>query len=102
MSDLLCSKLCFLGKYCIGWCDQDCNLFLSLCVPFDTGLKVNRLDMYGEKYKPFKGVKYVTKAGKFQVRTWEEARIAEDLFVFQASSQCITIRYQLGGNTYSS
>lgn len=36
---------------------------------FDTGLKVNRLDMYGEKYKPFKGVKYVTKAGKFQVRT---------------------------------
>jgi len=36
---------------------------------FFTGLKVNRLDMYGEKYKPFKGVKYVTKAGKFQVRT---------------------------------
>lgn len=34
-----------------------------------SGLKVNRLDMYGEKYKPFKGVKYVTKAGRFQVRT---------------------------------
>ncbi|KAM9364095.1 AP-3 complex subunit mu-1 [Pholidichthys leucotaenia] len=34
-----------------------------------SGLKVNRLDMYGEKYKPFKGVKYVTKAGNFQVRT---------------------------------
>ncbi|GAB1298817.1 AP-3 complex subunit mu-1 [Apodemus speciosus] len=34
-----------------------------------SGLKVNRLDMYGEKYKPFKGVKYVTKAGKFHVRT---------------------------------
>jgi len=33
-----------------------------------SGLKVNRLDMYGEKYKPFKGVKYVTKAGKFQIR----------------------------------
>ncbi|TMW44309.1 hypothetical protein DOY81_010612 [Sarcophaga bullata] len=33
-----------------------------------SGLKVNRLDMYGEKYKPFKGVKYITKAGKFQVR----------------------------------
>uniref|UniRef100_A0AAY4A244 AP-3 complex subunit mu-1 n=1 Tax=Denticeps clupeoides TaxID=299321 RepID=A0AAY4A244_9TELE len=31
-----------------------------------SGLKVNRLDMYGEKYKPFKGVKYVSKAGKFQ------------------------------------
>lgn len=35
-----------------------------------SGLKVNRLDMYGEKYKPFKGVKYVTKAGKFQIRMW--------------------------------
>lgn len=34
-----------------------------------SGLKVNRLDMYGEQYKPFKGVKYVTKAGRFQVRT---------------------------------
>ncbi|XP_005090947.2 AP-3 complex subunit mu-1 isoform X2 [Aplysia californica] len=34
-----------------------------------SGLKVNRLDMYGEKYKPFKGVKYITRAGKFQVRT---------------------------------
>uniref|UniRef100_A0A915I792 MHD domain-containing protein n=1 Tax=Romanomermis culicivorax TaxID=13658 RepID=A0A915I792_ROMCU len=34
-----------------------------------SGLKVSRLDMYGEKYKPFKGVKYITKAGKFQVRT---------------------------------
>ncbi|XP_005950197.1 AP-3 complex subunit mu-1 isoform X1 [Haplochromis burtoni] len=34
-----------------------------------SGLKVSRLDMYGETYKPFKGVKYVTKAGKFQVRT---------------------------------
>ncbi|MGH0182722.1 UNVERIFIED_CONTAM: hypothetical protein FKN15_010322, partial [Acipenser sinensis] len=31
-----------------------------------SGLKVNRLDMYGEKYKPFKGIKYMTKAGKFQ------------------------------------
>ncbi|XP_013786991.1 AP-3 complex subunit mu-1 [Limulus polyphemus] len=34
-----------------------------------SGLKVNRLDMYGEKYKPFKGVKYLTKNGRFQVRT---------------------------------
>jgi len=34
-----------------------------------SGIKVNRLDMYGEKYKPFKGVKYVTRAGRFQVRT---------------------------------
>jgi len=34
-----------------------------------SGVRVNRLDMYGEKYKPFKGVKYVTTAGKFQIRT---------------------------------
>jgi len=33
-----------------------------------SGLKVSRLDMFGEKYRPFKGVKYNTKAGKFQVR----------------------------------
>lgn len=57
---------------------------------FDTGLKVNRLDMYGEKYKPFKEVKYVTKAGKFQVRTWEEAKLAQDQFVF---SSVIAIYY---------
>lgn len=43
-------------------------LTLYMFVSF-SGLKVNRLDMYGEKYKPFKGVKYITKAGKFQVRT---------------------------------
>ncbi|KAL7079629.1 hypothetical protein ACQ4LE_001094 [Meloidogyne hapla] len=35
-----------------------------------SGLKVNRLDMHGEAYKPFKGVKYITKAGKFQFRTF--------------------------------
>lgn len=57
-----------------------------------SGIRVNRLDVYGEKvrhhaprhrlrsgghrsvprraqYKPFKGVKYITKAGKFQIRT---------------------------------
>jgi AP-3 complex subunit mu len=34
-----------------------------------SGLKVNRLDMFGEQYKPFKGVKYISKAGRFQVRT---------------------------------
>ncbi|EEB14295.1 AP-3 complex subunit mu-1, putative [Pediculus humanus corporis] len=33
-----------------------------------SGLKVNRLDMHQERYKPFKGVKYITKAGKFQIR----------------------------------
>ncbi|XP_028324638.1 AP-3 complex subunit mu-1-like [Gouania willdenowi] len=34
-----------------------------------SGIKVSRLDLFGEKYKTFKGVKYVTKAGNFQVRT---------------------------------
>lgn len=34
-----------------------------------SGVKVNRLDMYAEKYKPFKGVKYVTRSGNFQIRT---------------------------------
>ena len=33
-----------------------------------SGLKVSRLDLFAEKYKPFKGVKYITKAGRFQVR----------------------------------
>ncbi|CAF0938505.1 unnamed protein product [Adineta ricciae] len=36
-----------------------------------SGLRVQRVDMHGEKYKPFKGVKYITtvKHGRFQVRT---------------------------------
>lgn len=46
--------------------DTHISLLFSFLPP---GLKVNRLDMYGEKYKPFKGIKYMTKAGKFQVRT---------------------------------
>ena len=33
-----------------------------------SGVKVNRLDMFGEKYKPFKGVKYITKASNFCMR----------------------------------
>ena len=40
-----------------------------------SGLKVSRLDLYGEKYKPFKGVKYITKAGRFQVRMWKRLQI---------------------------
>lgn len=32
-------------------------------------VRVNRLDMFGEKYKPFKGVKYISRAGAFQMRT---------------------------------
>ena len=55
-----------------------------------SGLKVNRLDMYNEvgvcsqclmfynwwqpvaflhRFKPFKGIKYITKSGKFQIRS---------------------------------
>jgi AP-3 complex subunit mu len=36
-----------------------------------SGLRVLRVDMHGESYKPFKGVKYVTtvKDGRFQIRT---------------------------------
>jgi len=44
------------------------NVKFSISQLAVSGLKVNRLDMYGEKYKPFKGVKYITKAGRFQVR----------------------------------
>lgn len=48
---------------------DDFHMASPLSFPLAPGLKVNRLDMYGEKYKPFKGIKYMTKAGKFQVRT---------------------------------
>ena len=36
-----------------------------------SGIRVQRVDMHGENYKPFKGVKYVTtvKNGRFQIRT---------------------------------
>jgi AP-3 complex subunit mu len=33
-----------------------------------SGLKVDGLAIRGVKYKPFKGVRSVTQAGKFQVR----------------------------------
>ncbi|XP_043210797.1 AP-3 complex subunit mu-2-like [Amphibalanus amphitrite] len=45
------------------------NLQFTISQLAVSGVKVNRLDMYGEKYKPFKGVKYITRAGRFQVRT---------------------------------
>jgi AP-3 complex subunit mu len=36
-----------------------------------SGIRVQRVDMHGERYKPFKGVKYITtvKNGRFQIRT---------------------------------
>lgn len=33
-----------------------------------SGLKVDSLQLYGEQYKPYKGVRLVTKGGKFHVR----------------------------------
>lgn len=33
-----------------------------------SGLRVSKLDITGEKYKPFKGVKYMTVAGRYDVR----------------------------------
>lgn len=32
-------------------------------------VRVNRLDMFNESYKPFKGVKYISRAGVLQLRT---------------------------------
>lgn len=34
-----------------------------------SGLKIDALVLSGEKYKPYKGVRFVTKAGRFQVRS---------------------------------
>jgi AP-3 complex subunit mu len=34
-----------------------------------SGLKVDGLTLYNEGYKPYKGVRSVTKAGKFHVRS---------------------------------
>jgi len=50
--------------------DESCTISVKFKISqlAASGLKVSRLDIYGEKYKPFKGVKYVTKAGKFQIR----------------------------------
>ncbi|GBP12133.1 AP-3 complex subunit mu-1 [Eumeta japonica] len=44
------------------------NVHFSIHQLAVSGLRVSRLDMYGANYKPFKGVKYVTKGGKFHVR----------------------------------
>ncbi|KAL7058069.1 hypothetical protein AAHC03_016942 [Spirometra sp. Aus1] len=33
-----------------------------------SGLRVARLELHGETYKPFKGVKYLTRAGSFEAR----------------------------------
>ncbi|XP_040576892.1 AP-3 complex subunit mu-1 [Lepeophtheirus salmonis] len=55
-----------------GAMSPDCNPTMNVSFTINqmavSGLKVSRLDLYGEKYKPFKGVKYITKAGRFQVR----------------------------------
>jgi len=45
------------------------NLKFQLSGYTASGVRVHRVDCYGEKYKPFKGVKYNTRAGRFQIRT---------------------------------
>lgn len=42
--------------------------FKAIGVTF-SGLQVSRLEVQNEKYKPFKGVKYIAQAGNFIVRT---------------------------------
>ena len=44
--------------------------FFQLLCTLPLLLKVYRLDMYEEKYKPIKGVNYLTKTGRFRVRIW--------------------------------
>lgn len=62
------------GSFTVQSGQENHNMNLTINVKFTinqmaiSGLKVNRLDMYGEKYKPFKGVKYITTGGTFQVR----------------------------------
>jgi AP-3 complex subunit mu len=34
-----------------------------------SGLKVDHLSLMNERYKPYKGVKFITKAGKFNIRS---------------------------------
>ncbi|CAF0756696.1 unnamed protein product [Adineta ricciae] len=44
-----------------------------------SGIRVQRVDMHGEKYKPFKGVKYITtvKNGRFQIQTKQNFSIPD-------------------------
>ncbi|KAI3384298.1 hypothetical protein SNEBB_005057 [Seison nebaliae] len=34
-----------------------------------SGVRIARVDIFTEKYKPFKGVKYLTRAGRYEIRT---------------------------------
>ena len=45
------------------------SVHFSLPLHAASGLKVNRLEMHSEDFKPYKGVKYITKSGTFQVRS---------------------------------
>ena len=45
------------------------SVHFSLPLHAASGLKVNKLEMYTEDFKPYKGVKYMTKSGSFQVRS---------------------------------
>lgn len=37
-----------------------------------SGLKVDALEVHNAQYRPFKGVRCITKAGRFQVRCWND------------------------------
>jgi hypothetical protein len=38
-----------------------------------SGLKVDVLKLFNESYKPYKGVRTMTKAGRYQVRAWKKS-----------------------------
>lgn len=50
-------------------CRPEVSVHFILPLHAASGLKVNRLEMYSEDFKPYKGVKYMTRSGTFQVRS---------------------------------
>lgn len=51
----------------------DCNPIIEVQFRVNqfsaSGLRVESLSLHGENYKPYKGVKNITYAGRFQIRT---------------------------------
>ncbi len=46
-----------------------CLVLISMVQLSASGIKVDGLTLSNEGYKPWKGVRYITKNGKFQVRS---------------------------------
>ncbi len=44
-------------------------MFFAIVKSEETNVYIDVVFVVFQKYKPFKGVKYITRAGKFQVRT---------------------------------